>query len=118
MRKRMDLAPRTAQLVESQGANAKLTTKEWELFFHHCDEEALETVNYNARDIYNMDELPFQVQDISNTGQRVYTRRGRRQVWRERGNQTKHVTLIGCVSLAGAPLAPVLLWGNQKVRGQ
>ena len=39
-------------------------------------------------------------------------------MWRKRGNQRKHVTLIGCVSAAGVPLAPVLLWGNQKVRGE
>ena len=108
-RKRMDLAPQTAQLVETQRANAKLTTKEWVQFFHHCVKEALETVNYNPRDIYNMDESPFQVQYLSNTGQRLYTRRGSNQVWWKRGNQRKHVTLIGCVSAAGVPLAPVLL---------
>ena len=50
-KKRMDLAPQTAQLVESQRANAKLTTKEWEQFFHHCVKEALETVNYNPEDV-------------------------------------------------------------------
>ena len=111
----MVLGPRTAQLVETQKASAKLTTKEWEQFFHHCVKEALETVNY-PRDIYNMDELPFQVQYLSNTVQRMYTRRGRNQVWLKRGNQRKHVTLIGCVSAAGVPLVPVLLWGNQKVR--
>ena len=65
-----------------------------------------------------MDESPFQVYYLSNSGQRVYTRRGRHQVWRKRGNQRKHVTLIGCVSAADAPLAPVLLCGNQKVRGE
>ena len=68
-------------------------------------------------DIYNMDESPFQVQYLNNTGQRVYTRRGSKQVWRKRGNQRKHVTLIGRVSAAGVALAPVLLWGNEKVRG-
>jgi hypothetical protein len=60
----------------------------------------METVNYNQQDIYNMDESPFQVQYLSNTGQRVYTRRGSNQVWRKQGNQRKHVTLIGCVSNA------------------
>ena len=65
-----------------------------------------------------MDESPAQVQYLSNSGQRVYTRRESNQVWRKRGNQRKHVTLIGCVSAAGVPLAPVLLWGNQKVRGE
>ena len=114
----MDLAPRTPQLVETQRANAKVTTKEWEQLFLHCVKEALETVNYNPGDIYNMDESPFQVQYLSNTGQSVYTRRGSIQVWRKRGNQRKHVTLIGCVSAAGVPLALVLLWGNQKVRGE
>ena len=105
----MDLALRTAQLVETQRANAKLSTKDLEQFFQHCVKEALETVNYNPRDIYNMDESLFQVQYLSNTGQRVYTRIGSNQVWRKQGNQRKHVTLKGCVSAARVPLAPVLL---------
>ena len=106
-KKRMDLAPGTAHLVETQRANAKLTTKEWEQFFHHCVKEALETANYNPQDIYNMDGSPFQVQYLSNTGQRVYTRRGSNQVWRKQGNHRKNVTLIGCVSAAGVTLALV-----------
>ena len=105
----MDLSPQTPQLLATQRANTKLTTKEWEQVFHHCVKESLENVNYNPRDIYNMDELPFQVQYLKNTGQRVYTRMESNQGWRKRGNQRKHVTLIGCVSAAGVPLAPVLL---------
>ena len=63
------------------------------------------------------DLKPFDhVQYLSNTGQRVYTRRGSNQVWRKRGNQRKHVTLMRCVSAAGVPLAAMLLWGIQKVR--
>ena len=78
----------------------------------------METVNYNPRDIYNMDESPFQVQYLSNTGQRMWTRRGSNQVSCKSGNKKKHATLIGCVIAAGVPLAPVLLWGKQKVRGE
>ena len=113
----MDLAPRTPQLVETQRANAKLITKEWEQFTNHCVREALVTFSYNPRDIYNMDESPFQVQYLGNTGQRVYTRRGTNHLWCKHRNQRKHVTPLGCVSAAGVPLAPVLLWANQNMRG-
>ena len=101
------LADRIPQLVETQRADAKLTEGEWKEFFDKSVLPALDTVGGDPRLIWNMDESPFMLQHLSNTGRRVWVRKGTKKAWRKRGRNRTHVTLMGCVSAAGEPLIPV-----------
>ena len=111
------LADRIPQLVDTQRADAKLTEGEWKEFFDKSVLPALDTVGGDPRLIRNINGSPFMLQHLSNTGRRVWVRKGTKKAWRKRGRNRTHVTLMGCVSAAGEPLIPALLWAGKSARG-
>ena len=111
------LSGRIPQLVETQRADAKLSEAQWLRFFEESVLPALDTVGGDPSLIWNMDESPFMMQYLANTGKRVWVRKGTKKATRKRGRCRTHVTLMGCVSAAGKPLIPALLWAGKSVKG-
>ena len=71
--------------METQRADAKLSEAQWLRFFEESVLSALDTVGGDPSLIWNMDESPFMMQYLANTGKRVWVRKGTKKASRKRG---------------------------------
>ena len=89
---------RTPKLVESDRADARLTTAEWKRFFLEVVRPLYNEIWFEESRIYNLDESGFFHQFITNSGARkVIPKRGCNDVYRRRGYGREHITGIACI---------------------